>query len=262
MGDISYEPVIRDMTWSYSRVKTFEMCPYMWYLKYIQKLPAKNLFFSSYGSFVHELLEQYYKGELAHDQLLFNYLTGFRSHVIEAAPNAQIFSKYFQDGVVYFKEFKPVPYKPVGVEERIDGDIDGLKCTGFIDFMSEDDDGIVIIDNKSRQLKPRSNRPKPLKSDIELDQYYIQLYLYAKLVEQKYQKPISCLGFNCFRCKPPLIMEPYVQEKSDFAVNWLKENVARITKETDFNPDMDYFKCKHLCDMQDQCEYYQMTFGR
>ena len=35
MGDICYAPLIDDMTWSYSRVKSFEDCPYKWFLKYI-----------------------------------------------------------------------------------------------------------------------------------------------------------------------------------------------------------------------------------
>lgn len=259
MEDISYEPIIKDMTWSYSRVKAFDMCPYGWYLKYIQKLPGKKMFFSSYGSFIHKLLEQYYKEELGKNQLLYQYLTGFRSNVTERAPSPQVFKKYFQDGVEYFKNFEPLPYKIVGIEERVDGDIDGIRFMGIVDCRAEADDGVIIIDNKSRALKPRSGRAKPLKTDLELDQYLVQLYLYGRLISEKYQTPISCLGFNCFRCKPPLIIEPYVQEKADSAVNWLKDNVARITKETEFSPDIDYFKCKHLCDMQDHCEYFQMN---
>jgi len=28
IGDVSYLPLIEDMVWSYSRIKTFEDCPY------------------------------------------------------------------------------------------------------------------------------------------------------------------------------------------------------------------------------------------
>lgn len=259
MADISYEPIIKDMIWSYSRVKAFDMCPYGWYLKYIQKLPSKELFFSSYGGFVHELLERYYKGELGKNQLLYHYLTGFRSNITGYAPNPQVYKTYFQNGVDYFKNFEPLPYKISGIEEEIEGEIDGIRFKGIIDCRAEDESGTIIIDNKSRSLKPRSNKPKPLKTDLELDQYLVQLYLYGQLISSKYQTPISCLGFNCFRCKPPLIIEPYVQEKADLAVKWLKDNVTRITKETEFSPDIEFFKCKHLCDMQDHCEYFQMN---
>lgn len=77
MGNVNYEPVIRDMTWSYSRIKSFEDCPYRWYLKYIRKLKGKEMFFSNYGSFVHKLLERYYKGELTQKQLCSIYLQRF-----------------------------------------------------------------------------------------------------------------------------------------------------------------------------------------
>ena len=261
MSDISYEPIIKDMVWSYSRVKAFDMCPYGWYLKYICKLPAKSLFFSSYGSFIHKILEEYYNGELAKSQLLYKYLTDFRKEVPERAPSQVIFKKYFQDGIDYFKKFQPLPYKINGIEEEIAGSIAGIRFKGIIDCRAEDDSGIVIVDNKSRTLKPRSGKPKPLKTDIELDQYLIQLYLYTNLVKEKYKTPVSMLGFNCFRCDPPLIMETFEQERADAAEKWLTDNVTKITKETEFSPDLDFFKCKNLCDMHEHCEYYQMTWG-
>lgn len=261
MTSVSYKPIIDEMTWSFSRVKAFDMCPYGWYLKYIQKIRGKEMFFSSYGSFVHKLLEQYYKGELGKNQLLYRYLTDFRENVKACAPSPAVFKSYFQSGAEYFRNFESVPYNICGIEEKIEGEIDGVKFTGVIDCRAEDENGIVILDNKSRRLKPRSGRKKPLKTDEELDQYLIQLYLYSHLAGKKYEMPISCLGFNCFRCNPPLIIEPYVQEKADSAVKWLTGNVARITEETEFCPDMDEFKCKNLCDVHDHCEYFQMTWG-
>lgn len=262
MADISYEPIIKDMTWSYSRVKAFDMCPYMWYLKYIQRLPGKELFFSSYGSFVHKILEMYYKGELAKSQLLYYYLTEFRNNVTARAPNPKIFNKYFQDGVLYFKNFVPLTYEEPEIETKISGEIAGIKFTGIIDYKAEDETGVIILDNKSRSLKPRSKRKTPTKTDEELDRYFQQLYLYSYLVETIDKKPVSRLGFNCFRCNPSMIVEPFDQEKADLAIKWLSESVSRITKESDFEPDMDYFKCANLCDMHEHCEYFQMTWGK
>lgn len=133
MADISYKPVINKMVWSHSRVKAFEMCPYGWYLKYICKLPSKELFFSSYGSFVHNLLERYYNGELAKSQLLYKYLSEFKMQVTARAPTPAIFKKYFQDGVSYFKQFQRLPYEVKKVEEELDGEIGGVKFRGIID---------------------------------------------------------------------------------------------------------------------------------
>ena len=72
MGDLIYRELINDMTWSYSRVKTFHDCPYRWFLKYIHDCKEVPMFYSSYGSFMHKLLEQYYKGMLSKEEIRNN----------------------------------------------------------------------------------------------------------------------------------------------------------------------------------------------
>ena len=59
MGEVNYAPLIDDMVWSYSRIKAFEDCPYRWYLKYIKKFHGKDMFFSSYGTFMHNFTDAY-----------------------------------------------------------------------------------------------------------------------------------------------------------------------------------------------------------
>ena len=41
MHVINYAPVIDDMIWSYSRIRSFYDCKYRWYLKYIRISPRK-----------------------------------------------------------------------------------------------------------------------------------------------------------------------------------------------------------------------------
>ena len=53
------------MTWSMSRLKSYEDCPYGWFLKYIKGKSDCDRFYATYGSFMHRLLEQYYRGELS-----------------------------------------------------------------------------------------------------------------------------------------------------------------------------------------------------
>ena len=72
MGDVSYRPLIEDMTWSFSRIECFNDCPYRWFLRYIKKYPETPQFYSSYGSFMHKLIEQYYKGEITKDEMQIN----------------------------------------------------------------------------------------------------------------------------------------------------------------------------------------------
>lgn len=72
---------------------------YRWYLRYIRKLPSKEMFFSSYGSFIHKLIELYYKEGKTSKQLTDMYLSGFKENVSGRAPNPKIFTNYFKDGL-------------------------------------------------------------------------------------------------------------------------------------------------------------------
>ena len=119
MGEIDYTPIIDNMVWSYSRIKSFEMCPYRFYLKYIwpklpenlgKRLEPKDMFFSSYGSFVHKLLEHYFKNEMKQRELIRSYLRDFKTEVKARAPNPKIFKSYFDSGLQYLKEITPLPY--------------------------------------------------------------------------------------------------------------------------------------------------------
>ena len=258
MGNVNYEPVIRDMTWSYSRIKSFEDCPYRWYLKYIRKLKGKEMFFSNYGSFVHKLLERYYKGELTQKQLSEIYLRDFKKEVVGFAPNKKVFTNYFTSGLSYLRGFQPLPYKPLAIEKEVNFSVDGIPFVGYIDFLGEKDDKIYIVDNKSRNLKPRTTRSNPTKTDKELDHYLQQLYLYSVPIISEYGKCPEFLCFNCFRT-PILIEEPFREDAYAESKEWLCKEVDRIAAETDFKPDMDFFKCKHLCEMQDYCEYYELS---
>lgn len=46
---------------------------------------------------------------------------------------------------------------------------------------------------------------------------------------------------------------------SENAKQWVKDRVDEIAVETEFRPNMEYFKCRHLCEMQDYCDYFELT---
>lgn len=258
MGDICYAPLIEDMVWSYSRIKTFYDCPYRWYLKYIRKLCGENMFFSDYGSFVHKLIELYYRGEKSQSQLCDMYLQSFKSHVKGRAPNQKVFANYFRSGFDYLKNFTPFPYNMIAVEKRVDFLVDGIPFIGYIDFLGERDGELYVVDNKSKALKPRSARLKPTKTDEELDDYLRQLYIYSAAVEQELGRKPKHLCFNCFR-EQTLIEEPFREQAYAESKRWLSDSVAQITAETDFRPDIEYFRCAYLCEMNGHCEYYKLS---
>lgn len=261
MGEVNYEPVIKDMVWSYSRIKAFEACPYRWYLRYIRRLHGKEMFFSSYGSFIHKLIELYYTEGRTPEQLCDTYLQGFRTEVVGRAPNQTVFKNYFKSGLEYLKGIQPFPYHMIAVEKRVNFELSGIPFVGYIDFLGEKDGELYVVDNKSRVLKPRSGKKNPTKSDIELDSYLNQLYLYSAAVEQEYGKLPKALCFNCFRT-PILIEEPFMERAFSDSKRWLSDKVGEIARETDFRPDAEYFKCTHLCEMNEFCEYYRLSQKR
>ena len=219
------------------------------------------MFFASYGTFMHKLIELYLTGKKTPKQLSDMYLQNFREEVAGWAPSKQVFAGYFKSGLRYLKELRPFPYNVVAVEKRVDFNIDGIPFVGYIDFLGEKDGDLYVIDNKSRDLKPRSVRGRTTKTDEELDSYLKQLYLYSAAVEQEYGKLPKSLCFNCFRTSL-FIEEPFENGAYAKSKNWLSDSVREITNETDFRPNAEFFKCRHLCEMQDCCEYYKLTQKR
>jgi hypothetical protein len=250
------------MTWSYSRLTSFDGCPYGWYLKYIRMLrPEGEQFFSSYGSLIHECLELFLKGEATREELVTKYLTEFRKRTRGETPRSDMKLKYFENGLAYLQNLRPFPFKPLAVEQKVDFQLDGKRFVGVIDCLAEDDTGILIVDHKSHRLKPRSRKANPTETDKELDKYLRQLYLYAVWVVRTLKKKPRKLVFNCFR-DGRLIREPFDDGVFYDVQKWASATVDRIKAQADYPPNIDEFRCKYLCDMKEHCEYYQANFGK
>lgn len=255
MCDISYAPLIEDMTWSYSRIICYEQCRYKWFCKYILNMEENPRFYTSYGSFMHKLLEQYYKGELSKHDMKAKFLVDFSKEVQGQRPSERAVENYINRGIQYLDEFKPFPFNMVDVEMKVDYKINGIPFIGYIDYLGERDGEYYIVDNKSRELKPRSGRKKPTKKDEELDEMLVQLYLYAGAIKQIYGKFPKSLCFNCFK-NNVFIEEPFIEKKYEEAVKWAIDSINYILSTEDFNPNIEYFGCVHLCGLTEECEYW------
>lgn len=257
MGEISYRPLIEDMVWSYSRIKCFHDCPYKWFLKYIKKIPEQPQFYASYGSFMHRLIEQYYKGELTKEQMQLKFLFDFSKEVEGERPQESTVKNYIRCGNRYLSEFEPFPYRMLGVEKRVAFSLAGKPFIGYIDFLGEKNGDLYVVDNKSRTLKPRSHREKPTVKDKALDEMLVQLYLYAGAVKEEYGGFPKSLCFNCFR-EGVFIEEPFDQNAYNSAVSWAKESIENISDSEEFPPKIEYFACKYICGVNNECCYWQM----
>ena len=257
MGEINYRPLIEDMTWSYSRIEIFDDCPYRWYLQYIHspRLKKEDKFYASYGLFMHELLEAYYNGEITKEQALVRFLTQFADKTSGAGrPKISTIQKYIKCGKEFLKSLKPTRFETVSIEEKIDFSIDGIPFTCRIDYLGLENGEYVIMDNKSRDLKPRSKRAKPTLKDKELDSMLRQLYIYSEAVRQKYGKLPKLLCFNCFKTGI-LIEEPFNEDAYNEALQWAKQRIGDIMEADEFYPNVDFFSCYYICGVSRYCCY-------
>ncbi len=262
MGEVNYRPLIEDMVWSFSRVESYEDCPYRWYLKYIRKCPDRDKFYSSYGTFMHKLIEKYYNKEITKSQMVTTFLRDFKKEVKGFRPKASTLEKFINGAVEYLTNFEPFPYEMIAVEKKVEFDLNGKKFIGYIDFLGKDTDGnIVIIDNKSRDLKPRSGRAKPTLRDKELDEILRQLYIYAVAIEKEYGKLPTKLCINCFRTGV-FIEEKFNTEAFEEAKQWVEDTIQNIMDDSDFDPKPNVFGCFWICGMSDNCEYEQSSWSK
>lgn len=254
MSDVSYRPLIEDMTWSYSRIKCFDDCPYRFFLTYIYGADERPMFYASYGSFMHKLLEQYYKGELTKEEMQTKYLLDFRNSVRGERPKESTVYNYIRHGAAYLGNFEPFRCTPYAVEERLDFSVRGEKFTGFSDLVgiNEENGELWLIDHKSRDLKPRSKRKKPTLSDTELDEYLRQLYLYSVPIKDRFGKYPDRLIFNCFRTNT-VISEPFSEQALNETLDWAKSKIEEIKDAEDFHPYIDYFQCRYICGVSHEC---------
>lgn len=256
MGSVNYGPLIRDMTWSFTRLKMFKDCPYEWYLRYICKFRKDSRFYASFGSFMHKIIEGYYRGELSKSQMLLKYYRDFQKEVIGYRPKESTLQKYIQGGADYIQSFRPLPYNVVAIEEKMEFSLDGIPFVAVLDYLGEENGDYILIDNKSRALKPRSGRAKPTASDKELDEMLMQLYVYCYPIKQKYGKFPKRIGFNCFRTGE-LIVEDFDEAAYERAIRWVKETVEEIESASEFPTKENAFACFWICGMSRLCDTYQ-----
>lgn len=259
MANELYRPLIEDMTWSYSRITCYESCPYAWFLKYIHRLKEEPNFYSSYGSFMHKLLEEYYKGKVSGAELKRKFLLGFRDAVQGEKPAEKTVKSYIESGVRYFDNFKPFGFEILAVEKRVDFKVCDKSFVGYVDLVARDVEKLLIIDHKSRNLKKPKRKTKNSASQAEIDNYLRQLYLYCIPIAEEYGKYPDGLCFNCFR-SGDFIEEPFDIAKFEGAKRWALDEIEYIEKAEDFDPKIDWFFCHNLCGYKSECPYFDLSF--
>ena len=253
---MNYSFQIDQMTWSYSRIQSFLKCPHSFFVHYITGEEEDDTFLASYGSFVHQIHELVFSGFLKRNEAADYYLENFADFV-HGGISKEIYAAYYRGAYEYFKNMPTFEGEIVGVEKEFKFDVLGHPFIGFTDLITRTDSGLLLYDHKAKNLKPYSGRKKPTKTDVELDEYFRQLYLYAHAMHQEFGEYPKQLIFNCYRSQT-MIKEDFYEDKMHDVLRWCDERIQEIRNYEKWNPDIDFFKCRYLCGLNDRCDYHDL----
>lgn len=256
------------MQWSFSRLNSFGSCKYAWLLKYLKDEddepdePDVPMFFANFGSFIHNLLAQYLSGNLSAHDVPTEYLLNYLTEVQGRAPSSKVRSNYFQDGLAFVNSLPPNIENAdvLAVENEVHYKVGNYPFVGFVDLVVKTPSGLMVVDHKSRVLKPISGKSPPLKSDMETLSYAKQLYLYAIPVAEQFGCYPDYLCFNCFR-KREIIKLKFDIAQFEAAKQWALDTIQQIQAEKEWRPTLDFFHCTYLCEKHNACVYYNTNWG-
>ena len=250
------------MVWSFSRLNSYYNCPYEWRLHYYLCNHSEQNFFAEYGSLIHSILEKYAKGELSLFDLNQYYEDHFNEEIPhDAPPNnyVDIRQSYYDKGVDYLDniDLDLDSYEILGVEKKVEFELFGKKFIGFIDLLVRDKQTgeIIIIDHKSASIKILKNGNISKSDQAHFLEFQRQLYLYSYPIIKEYGK-VSKLKWNMFKDRR-WIEIPWKQEEYDEAIQWAKDTLELIEKETEWAPNTSSkYYCNYICGQRNNaCEY-------
>jgi hypothetical protein len=263
--DEDYGWLIDGMRWSFSRLNSFyENCRHEWKEVYINCADKDQNFFAEYGSFIHELLEGYCKGDISIFELSQVYEDGFVEAIPhDAPPNKYVDIKqsYYDKGLDYLDniDLDLENYEVLGVEKKVEFEIDGKPFVGFIDLLlkNKKDGKITILDHKSASIKILKNGNISKSDQEHFLSFKRQLYLYSLPIIEEYGE-VDYLEWNMFKDRKHIKID-WNKEDYEEAIKWASNTIKLIEKEKEWNPNPDFFYCNYLCSQRNNCCPYKPT---
>jgi len=252
--------IINTMTWSYSRLESFYNCKAAWKRKYIDCEDGDDNAFAQYGSASHKVLERYLKDEIGMFEMADEYDKLFGEYITEDFPynkTADLAESYYYKGRKYFEEFTevfPCMKDTLGVEMKLNFEIDHYQFVGYIDLLATDNDGnLIVVDHKSATSKFKKNG-EPTKAFAEkMEGYKRQLYLYCKaLIDQGMHPDYLC--WNFFNDQK-VYKIPFDFEEYKKAIEWAINTIHLIENEELFEEHEDFYFCHNICEFRRSCTY-------
>ena len=238
-----------DFKWSFSKLESYNHCPMMFKLCYLDKVPDQDNAFGQYGTYCHKLLEQYERGDVPLLALAEEYEAGYDQAVTRSFPPFPkgMGEKYYLQGLDYFSAFEGFgdQYEVLAVEERFELDIGGYRFVGVADLVLRDKETgeITVIDHKSKSAAT-------MKKDLPA--YRKQLYVYAAFVKERFGVFPKWLKFNLFR-ENEWVTEAFDVEQYEATMRWVEQTIEAILFETEWKVCPSSYFCRFVCGVADAC---------
>ncbi|MHC1597347.1 MAG: RecB family exonuclease [Methermicoccaceae archaeon] len=177
-------------TYSHSRLSTYETCPLAYRYRYIDRIKPEEApegIEAFMGSRVHETLEKLYRDLILSKQNSLDDILAYYADIWHKSWHENVVvvkdgytpENYYATGARaiwdYYVRYAPFDdSKTIGLELKVPIDIDGYRLVGYIDRLSETEDGhYQIRDYKTSGTLPTQ---RDVNSDRQLALYQIGLY--------------------------------------------------------------------------------------
>lgn len=237
---------------------SYEVCPYSFYLKYIEKREDEQNFYAANGKLMHEIFEKTITNEIPAAKMTDYYVDNFdNSFDVRPSTMNNIFDKclsYLSD----LDENILQDYEIVGVELRLNFKVGKYNFTGFVDLLLKDKktgNAVVLVDHKAIDHFLKKNG-EPLKSKItEFNAYKHQMYLYCKGIKDNLGLSVNQIIWHHFKDGGELTKIPYSEDEYQETLNWAIDLIEKIRLDSEFEANKSFMMCHELCGFRHDCEY-------
>lgn len=255
---MNYKKTLNDMTWSFSRLHTWEQCPYSFYLKYIEQRTGESNYYAENGKCMHEVFQA-----ILTDQIPMKECTKLYSKkydlICEKARQSIMDHTYeaCMDYLSVIDGIEKNKYEILGVELELLFKLGKYRFIGYADLVvkNKEKQEVILIDHKqaSHFLKKDGT---PLKSQTEaFDAYKHQMYLYCKGLKECFHIHVDKIIWHHFKENGALTVIPFAQRDYEETMEWAASCIERIKKDKCFENRPSYLMCFSLCDYRNDCEY-------
>ncbi len=237
---------------SYTQIATYQSCPLLYRLQYIDGLKPKEKGYFSFGSVLHLCAEYFFRVKVppppSLNELLDYYQQSWLSEGYQSAEEEENYQAYGREILIGFWRIHSADFRmPLAIEKMFYIDIDGIKLRGFIDRVDKlDSGGLSIVDYKSNQeLFPSEY----LRSNL-------QLTLYQLAAEQLWYLPVEKLTLYHLRSNTPCSCQPRQGSQLEEARRLVVEVAENIAGNR--FPAVENQYCP--CDFPEHCPYYRHQY--